>query len=702
EGARDWALSRSRFWGTPLPIWKSSDESELFVASSVDDVLARVQTSGNQYFGLRHGEAVSNTTGVINADLESSNPLTDVGVEQLKRAAQRLPKDIDIIFVSPFERTRQTAEILQTELGLANEQIIVDERLRERNPGSIWEGKMWHDAHAVEESQNIDDFWTHKLADDAESLGEVYIRAMAFMFEIEERYHDKKILIVSHGGVLKSMMFGLAHYGERKHAHSFYTRHDLPRNADLLQFDFRPFPHNHSYVLDLHRPYIDDVQILSKIGEEMKRIEDVFDVWFDSGSMPYAQVHYPFENKSGFSKHRFPAQFIAEGLDQTRGWFYVLSVLGTALFGKIPFENVIVNGLVLAEDGKKMSKRLNNYPDPYYMFNTTGADAVRLYLVSSPVVRGEEFAFSEKGVQEVASKVMGRLRNSVSLYSMYRNDVEHDTIEMSENVLDQWILAKLAEFNKGVREHLDRYELDRAARYIFDFVDDFSTWYVRRSRDRYKGNDSIDKQLALGTTQRVLIDTAKIIAPFVPFVAEEMWQALRDESMPESVHLTDWPRTSKISKDVLETMQRVREIISEGLQLRSESGIKVRQPLASFIAPLSGIGHQYVGLIVDELNVKKVSDGELSLDTNITSDLEREGSMREFLRQVQSLRKKSGLEPHEMVILKIQTSPEGQQLVEQFSEEIKSTASVSDFDFVPNNGDEIVVDELVFTVTLDK
>ena len=702
EGARPWALSRSRFWGTPLPVWKSQDGEETFVASSVEDLLNTIETSGNTYLGLRHGEAISNTTGIINANPETHNPLTELGIEQAHNEIDQLPQDIDYIFVSPLQRTQETAAILKEQLGFSDDQIITDERLRERSPGKEWEGKQWHDAHAVEESQEINEFWTYKLAEDAESIQDVYVRIMNFMFDLESKYQGKKICIISHGGVLKTIQFALQHYGDEKKSRDFYYSVSLPKNADVLEFGFKPFPHNDQFVLDLHRPYIDQVNVISSSGEKMKRVEDVFDVWFDSGSMPYAQVHYPFENEKGFMKERFPADFIAESMDQTRGWFYVLSVLGTALFGKIPFKNVVVSGMLLAEDGKKMSKSLRNYPDMNVMLDSVGADALRLFLMNSPLMKGEEHSFSEKGVQEVASKVMGRLRNIMSLYQMYAHDVEHDGAEKSEHILDQWIISRLSELHTGVSEHLDRYELDRAARYIFEFIDDFSTWYVRRSRDRYKGEDKADKKIALGTTRYVLLETAKIIAPFVPFVAEEIWQELKTEDMEESIHLAQWSKAPKTTKGSVENMQIVRDLISEGLQLRSEAKIKVRQPLQSLTAPLSDISKEYYELITDELNVKEVLDGELGLDTEISSELQSEGNMRELLRQIQSLRKKSGLEAHDIIKLHIQTSPEGQQLMEKFSSDIKSTAGISEFNFTHNDGEEVKVGELIFVIAIEK
>jgi len=699
DGARDWALSRSRFWGTPLPVWKNKDETEIFVPDSIRGLLDRVKSSGNTYLGIRHGQAQSNLEGTINTILGSENGLTDLGREQIKNALSEIPK-VDYIFVSPFQRTQETAKMIKEHLGLSDEQYIVDDRLFETQLGKSWEGKKWLDAHGAEHVCYDDCFLDSKLDDDSESIRDVYKRIMGFIFDLETTYKDKKILMVSHGGVLKALQLGIQHYGEPLRAESFYQNYALPENGVLMDIDFKPFPHNDEYAVDLHRPYIDNVRVKASDGGIMKRIEDVFDVWFDSGSMPYAQMHYPFENLEAFEGDRFPAQFIAEGLDQTRGWFYVMLVLGTALFDKSPYENVIVNGMILAEDGKKMSKSLQNYPDPYALFDSIGADAIRLYMIASPVVRGEEFAFSEKAAREVSNKVMGRLRNVMALYELYKGDVEHTASNESSDVLDQWILNRAYELEAGVRENLDIYELDRAARYIFDFVDDFSTWYVRRSRDRYKSGD----KNALATTRFIFEYVSRVIAPFIPFVSEELWQSLRadDENLAQSVHLAPWPEATSTDNDALKLMQDLRDMISEGLQMRSEAKMKVRQPLASFTISKE-LDESYQELIRDEMNVKQILVGDsMALDTELNDDLILEGNMRELLRGIQSLRKRSGLDAHDVITLHIQTSTEGQKLMEQFKNEIQTVAGISEFNFTHNDGDEIKVGDLMFIVAIEK
>ena len=320
------------------------------------------------------------------------------------------------------------------------------------------------------------------------------------------------------------------------------------KTGEVRELDFAPIPHDDDFVLDLHRPYIDEINY-KKDGKIMRRIPDVFDTWMDSGSMPYAINHYPFENKmspGGFLKKSkmFPADFIAEGLDQTRGWFYTLMVLNSALFGKAPYKNVVVNGLVLAEDGQKMSKRLKNYPDIHYVLDKYGADSLRYYLMSSAGVRSEPVNLGEKNVDEVYKKIISRLQNVVSFYELYRDPKALDDIEnrpSSENVLDKWILARMDEVTESATKHMENYELDLACRPFFDFVDDLSTWYVRRSRDRFKNDkDLADKQSALNTTAYVLNTFSKITAPFIPFIAEMIYQDINNYKYSNSEKVFMW------------------------------------------------------------------------------------------------------------------------------------------------------------------
>lgn len=373
-------------------------------------------------------------------------------------------------------------------------------------------------------------------------------------------------------------------------------------------------------VTDLHKHNVDKLEIPSKNGKgALKRIPEVLDCWFESGAMPYAQAHYPFENKEHFEQH-FPADFIAEGLDQTRGWFYTLMVLSVALFDKPAFKNVIVNGLVLAEDGKKMSKRLKNYPDPVLVVNSYGADALRLYMINSPVVRTEDLCFSEEGVKQVLRDVLIPLWNAYSFFVTYANiDGWHGDgkSSVSSNVLDRWIRSSLESLAAKVTTAMDNYDLQNAARPFVGFIDDLTNWYIRRSRRRFwKSQDDDDKDQAYRTLSYVLLQLSKIAAPFVPFISENIYRNLRSPDMPESVHLCDFPVADGSSRDeeLEEQMAEVMTVVKLGRLLRAEKDLKIRQPLASMhiVSRNPDILKRIearMDIIVDELNVRKLEYG---------------------------------------------------------------------------------------------
>ena len=361
-------------------------------------------------------------------------------------------------------------------------------------------------------------------------------------------------------------------------------------------------------VTDLHKHFVDKI-VIQKDGKTYHRTPEVLDCWFESGSMPYAQQHYMGE---GDFKDYFPADFIAEGLDQTRGWFYTLMVLGTCLFDQSPYKNVIVNGLVLAEDGKKMSKRLKNYPDPTKMLNTYGADAIRLYMIYSPVVKAESLKFSEKGVQQLMRDLLIPWWNAYSFFVTYANVDGFNDAEVvypeSDNVLDKWIVSSMETLINDVTAAMDEYDLQRSVRPFVKFVEDLTNWYIRRSRRRFwKSTNDGDKLNAYRTLRYVLVQLSKVAAPFTPFIAEEIYTNLKGASDPESVHLCDFPTANAAARDLdLEKrMADVQAAVELGRRLRADNDLKVRQPLAC----LKLAGGDVKGLeelIEDELNVKKV------------------------------------------------------------------------------------------------
>jgi isoleucyl-tRNA synthetase len=400
-------------------------------------------------------------------------------------------------------------------------------------------------------------------------------------------------------------------------------------------------------VTDLHKHVVDEITFKCKCGQEMKRIPDVLDCWFESGSMPYAQVHYPFENEDWFEKN-FPAQFIAEGVDQTRAWFYYLHIIGTAIQGKPTFKNVNAYGIVLAEDGKKMSKRLKNYPEPDLVIDKYGADALRYYLLTSPVMEAETLNFSEQGVKEALQKNIILISNILSFYLMYQKNKGLSETK-PKNILDKWILAKLNLLKQEVTAQMKDYNLAKATRPISGFINQLSTWYLRRSRQRFKEGD----QKGIDTLGYVLLEFSKTVAPFIPFIADDIYRQIGGEK--ESVHLEDWPEVDKklIDKKLLAEMELVRQIVEKSLAARAEAGIKVRQPLASYTTSLTNkLDDELVELVKDELNIIELKFGKKDkLETKLSPELKQKGVAREIIRQINQLRKEAKLTIDDKVVI---------------------------------------------------
>lgn len=411
-------------------------------------------------------------------------------------------------------------------------------------------------------------------------------------------------------------------------------------------------------VTDLHKEYVDQITIEHN-GKTFKRINAVLDCWFESGSMPYAQNHYPFEQQENF-QHIFPADFIAEGLDQTRGWFYTLTVLSTALFNKPAFKQVIVNGLVLAEDGKKMSKRLKNYPEPGLVMDKYGADALRFYLMSSPVVKAEDLRFSEKGVDLVMKKVLLTLWNVVSFYTMFANGktVANKVPAKPQHLMDQWVLAYTQQIVQGVTEAMNRYDLSTATALLEQFVQETSTWYLRRSRARFK--DAAAAPEALATLRYVLDTLAKLLAPFTPFMAERIYQVLYPEAVTtgDSIHLQSWPtvQAGLVQANTLTTMTLTRSLVEQILALRETAAMKVRQPLAG-VTLTEQLAPEFLEILLEEVNIKTAVVGkQLSIDTVLTPELKQEGMFRELVRTINALRKQKKLTIQDRVTIHYHTA----------------------------------------------
>jgi isoleucyl-tRNA synthetase len=469
-------------------------------------------------------------------------------------------------------------------------------------------------------------------------------------------------------------------------------------------------------IEDLHRPYIDEVTFkCEKCGGTMKRIPEVLDCWFESGSMPYAQAHYPFENKENFEKN-FPAQFVAEGIDQTRGWFYTLMVLSTALFDQPAFLNNIVNGIILTEDGQKMSKRLKNYPEPMKIIDKYGADAMRLYLLNSPAIKADDLCFSEKGVDQMLKKNLIILWNVFGFYKLYALKTKESFQKnqyQSLHVLDKWILSKMNALNKAITEAMEKYDLSQAVKPIEQFIDDLSIWYLRRSRQRFK--DTENSQKASPVLKHVLFTLSKLISPFVPFISEQLYQSLKNEDDLISVHLCDYPKFDEelIDKKIEKEMEIVREIISLALAERAQEGLKVRQPLGELRIKNDELKdkEELLQLIKDEVNVKKVVfddklKKEMEIDKNITPELKEEGMMREGLRQIQVIRKKANLLPTDEIIVSFQGDDSILQLFKKNENQIKKELKIKEISWNKVNNFEfksdIFLDSNNITIFLKK
>jgi len=441
--------------------------------------------------------------------------------------------------------------------------------------------------------------------------------------------------------------------------------------------------------MDLHKHLMDKLKIkCDKCGQKVNRISEVIDCWVESASMPFAEFHYPFENKELF-ENRFPGEYIGEYIAQTRAWFYYMHAMATLLFDEVSFKNVVCTGTILNEKGEKLSKSKMNYTDPWAIIGQYGADALRYYLMTSVVMEADNLYFNDREVKEVYNKVINILWNVVVFYQTYGGEYNKEIkANESESILDKWILAKLNLLLKEVTEQMDNYNTVKAGRPIKDFIDDLSTWYLRRSRDRFKGGDEQDKQNALATMHTVLLTLAKVMAPFTPFIAEKVWLEL--SSKKTSVHLEAWPKVDRglINEKLLAEMVLARKVVELGLAARAEAGIKVKQPLQYICYQTDGLSEQLERIVAEELNVKEVRRSTeirveknlivkdnanvcVGLNTIISEELRNEGLAREFIRLINLKRKELNLTVSDRAVVFFRTdSVELQQAIASNTAEI--------------------------------